>query len=130
MKPKENLYTVLDARKIDCLGGICGPIQHPSPIKESDVINLVRNGFTLYQHNPHNLCEKVKVTRTNFNSIVFKTSRYDGLKSRTLNKEIRSEANKVSTPAPKKEDKKKKGTDTEVVVKEEKVSNTDFEINS
>ena len=105
---KKNLYTVLDARVIDCLGGICGPIQHPTEMAESDVITMVRNGFTVFQHNPHNLREKVKVTRTNFNSIVFKTTRSDGYKSRSLNTQLRNEAKKVSAPAPNKDKDDKK----------------------
>ncbi len=127
-KSNMHLYTVLDPRPIECLGGICGPIQHPTEISESDIILMIRDGFTIYQHNPHNLREKVKVTRLNFNSITFKTSRYDGFKTRALNKEVRSEDKKVSAPAPRKEEKKKKGTDTET--KEiEKVTSQDFESN-
>lgn len=113
---KKNLYTVKDARVIDCLGGISGPIQHPTEIAESDVITLVRCGFTVYQHNPHNLREKVKVTRTNFNSIVFKTTRYDGYKSRSLNTELRNEAKVASAPAPKKDKKKSSNEDPKVEV--------------
>lgn len=125
-KSKKNLYTVLDARVINCLGGITGPIQHPTEMDLNDVICLVRDGFTVFQHNPHNLREKVKVTRTNFGSIVFKTTRYEGIKLRALNTEMRNEAKKVSAPAPnKKEQKKEKSNKDEV--KLEKPLNTDFE---
>lgn len=127
---KKNLYTVLDARVIDCLGGICGPIQHPIEIAESDVITMVRNGFTVYQHNPHNLREKVKVTRLNFNSIVFKTTRYDGYKSRSLNTELRNEAKKVSAPAPKKDKDNKKKSFNDEKVETEKPTSMDFESQS
>ena len=126
----KNLYTVLDARVIDCLGGICGPIQHPTEMAESDVITMVRNGFTVYQHNPHNLREKVKVTRTNFNSIVFKTTRYDGYKSRCLNTELRNEAKKVSAPAPKKDKDNKKKSFNDEKVETEKPTSMDFESQS
>jgi hypothetical protein len=128
-KVKKNLYTVLDPRVISCLGGITGPIQHPTPIAVDDVVSLVRDGFTVYQHNPHNPHEKVKVTRNNFNSIVFKTTRCDGYKARALNNELRKEALKVSAPTPKKEkeSKKKESEKTDTVV--EKPVNTDFETN-
>lgn len=124
---KKNLYTVLDARVIDCLGGICGPIQHPTELELSDVITMVRDGFTIYQHNPHNLREKVKVTRNNFNSIVFKTTRYDGIRSRSLNTEMRNEARKALS-APKKDVKVKSADKPESDAV--KPTNTDFESQS
>lgn len=127
---KKNLYTVKDARVIDCLGGICGPIQHPTEIAESDIITLVRCGFTVYQHNPHNLREKVKVTRTNFNSIVFKTTRYDGYKSRSLNTELRNEAKVASAPAPKKDEKKSSKEKENPKVEVVKPVSMDFESQS
>lgn len=132
-KVEKNLYTVLDARPIGCLGGITGPIQHPTAIAVDDVVSLVRDGFTVYQHNPHNPHERVRVTRNNFNSIVFKTTRYDGYKARALNREINEmrakEEKKVSAPSPKKdkENKKKESDKTDNVV--EKPVNTDFETN-
>lgn len=133
MKPKKNLYTIKDARVISCLGGITGPIQHPTEMKPEDVITLVRNGFTVFQHNPHNLREKVKVTRNNFNTITFKTSQVDGYLARALNRELRNEAKKVSAPAPepKKESKEnKKEKSKEEAPKIEKPVNSDFETQS
>ena len=124
---KANLYTVADPRPIAYLDGISGPITHPTYIEEDVVIKMVRDGFTVYQHNPYNHNEKVKVTRMNFNSINFKTSRVEGLKRRALNAEIRMEAVKKGNKSSDKLSAKKEESTIKVenTGKKDKKGNTD-----
>ena len=85
---KRELYTIKSARPIECLGGIQGPLTTPTSIKFNDVLGMVRKGYEVYKHNPHDLKEKVRVTLTNINTIKFKRSREEATSQRLLNRSI------------------------------------------
>lgn len=68
------LYTVLTQKEIPSLNGIKGPLTTPVEIDSVSVLNMVRKGYEVYQHNPYILTEKVRVTANNYNKIVFPTN--------------------------------------------------------
>lgn len=68
------LYTVLTQKEIPSLNGIRGPLTTPVEIDSVSVLNMVRKGYEVYQHNPYILTEKVRVTANNYNKIVFPTN--------------------------------------------------------
>ena len=65
-----NLYTVDTPREIIGMN-INGPLTTPTPMEYHNVLKMVKAGYTVYQHNPFNLNEKVKVTIRNINNIVY-----------------------------------------------------------
>lgn len=89
------LYTIASERPIACLGGIQGPLTTPTPIGYEDIITMITKGYEIYQHNPVKLTEKVRVTRSNVNSIKFETTRAKAAAERALNKEIQQMATPV-----------------------------------
>ena len=111
------LYIVTTPKKILGMADIVGPLTTPSEIKFTDVLQMVRLGYNIYQVNPYDHSEKIKVTITNINDIEFKNSISKALSQRKLNREIQ-EMDKpvvvdVVTKAP-----KQKEPEEEVVVKE------------
>ena len=83
-----NLYTVESNREILGLGGIYGPLSEPTAIPYNDVLQMVRLGYKIYQVNPKDPTEKVKVTIKNINTIRFSNSRAMAVNKRKLNREI------------------------------------------
>jgi E3 ubiquitin-protein ligase DOA10 len=77
---------------IGCLGGISGPIKKPVIMDPTDVLELVKRGFLIYEHNPFFTKEKVQVTRTNYNKITFKITRVAAIKKKRLNREIQRDS--------------------------------------
>lgn len=84
----KDLYTIETKKSIDCLGGIVGPLTTPTQIEFNDALRLVAKGFKMYKHNPHDLTEKVLVTRANINSIKFTRTREEATSKRLLNRSI------------------------------------------
>ncbi len=64
---ERKLYVILTAKKINCLNHITGPVTTPTELDPVDALDLVRSGFDVYEVNPYNKKEKVKVTVYNFN---------------------------------------------------------------
>ena len=60
--------------------GISGPITTPIVLDPKDVLKMVKSGMTVYEHNPYNISEKVKVTPQNINFISFDMA--TGIKSK------------------------------------------------
>lgn len=83
------LYTIASAGLIDTAGGIYGPLTTPTVFDVDTVVNMVRRGIEVYQHNPSNPTEKIRVTTKNVNTIVFKTTRADAVIRRNLNMSVR-----------------------------------------
>ena len=81
-------YTIETAKPIAVLGGISGPITSPVIMSPTVVLELVKMGYVIYEHNPYFTTEKVLVTRTNYNKIKFKTSRVSAIKKKKLNREM------------------------------------------
>lgn len=80
------LYVIETKKPIECLGGIQGPLTTPTHIDINDVIDLVRRGYEVYQVNPDNSKEKVRVTINNLKSIKF--SRSETVLQRLITREI------------------------------------------
>jgi hypothetical protein len=70
------------------MDGIQGPLTTPTKFKFGDVLEMVRMGYKIYQVNPYDHNEKVRVTVTNINDIKFKTTRSKSCVQRKLNREI------------------------------------------
>ena len=81
-------YTVESSRPIDCLGGIQGPLTTPVRLSFRNALHLVSKGMVVYKHNPYDLTEKVRVTRSNINSIKFTRTREQATSQRMLNRSI------------------------------------------
>lgn len=84
----EKLYVVSSSKVILGMADIQGPLTTPSPIKFADVLEMVRMGYEIYQVNPYDHTEKVRVTVSNINDIKFTVSRSKSCVQRKLNKEI------------------------------------------
>ena len=65
--------------------GISGPLTTPTKMEFHDVLKMVKSGMVVYQHNPYNSNEKVRVTIRNINNISFSIS--DGIKATNKRKE-------------------------------------------
>ena len=84
----KELYTIASARPIESLGGIQGPLSTPTQLKFNDVLAMVRKGYVIYKHNPHDLTEKVRLNMKNINNISFKRTRAEATSQRLLNRSI------------------------------------------
>ena len=141
----DKLYVINTAKRIPCLHNITGPITTPTELDPLDVLSLVKSGYVIYEVNPYNKSERVRVTPFNYNSIRFKTTLQDMLQKKRLNREMQSidkknddksnkndssKENTSSKNEEKKDDTKKKESDKKVgteEVKPQKLSHTDFE---
>ena len=101
-------YTIETPMPIGCLGGISGPIKKPVIIDPTNVLELVKRGFVVYEHNPYFTKEKVQVTRTNYNKITFKITRVAAIKKKRLNREIQKDSREETKNATKNEKKNDK----------------------
>ena len=84
----EKLYTVTTPATIIGMDDIMGPLTTPSKMNFADVLDMVRRGYEIYQVNPYDNSEKIRVNISNINSIKFKTSISDATIQRKLNREI------------------------------------------
>ena len=64
------LVTIESAGKISILGGIQGPITNPCRLSTDSIIELINSGKIVYEVNPKNSKEKIRLTRLN----VYKTN--------------------------------------------------------
>ena len=62
---KTKFVTIESYGQIDALGGIRGPITSPSHIDTNIVISLINSGKVVYEVNPSNYKEKVRLNRLN-----------------------------------------------------------------
>jgi hypothetical protein len=62
---KRKLVTVADFGPIMELDGIGGPLRTPTNITLSAICQMVVNGKTVFEHNPANVKEKVRLTLSN-----------------------------------------------------------------
>lgn len=136
-------YIILTAKRIKCLKNITGPVTSPVELSLLDVLELVESGFDVYEVNPYNKKERVKVTPYNYNSITFKTTLSDMIARKKLNREIQNidkKSNKTSennTKVEKVEHKKEEPKEIKIEFNEknvsedknkyQKISHTDFE---
>lgn len=122
----KKLYTVATVDEIIGLN-IQGPLTTPTKMEFNNVLQMIQRGYTVYEHNPKDLTEKVLVNTSNINSITFKNSRADALSRRELNKTLIEESKPtyVEPIASKKQKSKKVGvTDSTENTKKEEQTNT------
>lgn len=84
----KKLVVVLDAGALPELGYICGPILHPSKVRIDLIQKLVSNRRTVYECNPANPEERVKLTLRNVKKVIFQEPTND---SKELIKTIKPE---------------------------------------
>lgn len=104
------LYTVNTAKEIPSLGGICGPISTPTKMDQNDVIDLIKDGFEIYQHNPADLSEKVLVTLRNVMNVTFTMSRADIALKKAEEKRKKEAANALKVPVTAKQNEESSNT--------------------
>ena len=95
--PRKHFYVIMTTAPIDVLGGITGPIKTPVQLTPYQALKCITEGLEVYEVNPYNNKERTKVSRANYNSIVFNTTKEEMIKKRRLNGEIRA-MNKKPTP--------------------------------
>lgn len=125
---KEKLCVVLAEGRIPELGGILGPVSVPTKIARSSIIAMLNRGLPIYEVNPKNVNERVKLTFKNVNSVNFMTKvrKSEPVKSnpyvlpagrRNTVVEQSSEATEVANEKAEKKNKNKSGVDIQVVNK-------------
>ena len=65
MNYTSKLVTIESIGKIHSLGGLNGPITTPTKIKIETIIELINSGKVVYEVNPTNLKDKIRLTRLN-----------------------------------------------------------------
>ena len=88
------LVVIESPGKIAALGGIVGPIRTPSKISTDVLIGLVNDGKIVYELNPANHSERVRLTRMNMFTNNFKNSVKQVIK---LHKKVVEETIKAET---------------------------------
>lgn len=78
---KTKLVTIESPGKIAALGGILGPIKTPCRMDTDVIITLINSGKLVYEVNPSNVKEKVRLTRLNVLKNNFNESRVSISKS-------------------------------------------------
>ena len=124
----KKLYTVNTVKNIPGLG-ISGPLTTPMKMEFHHVLDMVKNGYKVYEHNPQDLTEKVLVTMQNINTIEFKNSRATAMNRRELNQSLIDDSkpmviNKI-TKTKKVESEPKEKEEVKDEPKKEKVSKPD-----
>ena len=67
----KKLIIVKSIGRLPIYGGISGPITTPTLMKETDIVSLINNRKDVYEVNPYNNEETIKLTRINYNKINF-----------------------------------------------------------
>lgn len=115
------LITIESTGPIKMMGNINGPISTPCSVSTTVIIDLLNSGKVVYEVNPKNHAEKVRLTRLNVNSNNFPTnntskvdSRKQAIKTRIRKHEERVQKAVAEKEAAKKETLKQVQTTTEV----------------
>lgn len=90
-------YVITSACEIDIVGGLIGPIATPIELTRSQVIKLLNDNISVYQVNPFDINERVKVTFDNYDKITFARKRAKITTTRLLNRSVR-ESNTIIQP--------------------------------
>lgn len=101
------LYTIASNGPISCLAGIQGPLTTPTKMEFIDVLNMVKKGYVVYEHNPSDTTEKVRVTINNINSIKFTSSRIAAVNRRNSNEEKQAISDSMKVAVVNKDSDKK-----------------------
>ena len=62
---KRKLATIESTGKLSALGGLLGPINTPSYFEINIIINLINSGKIVYEVNPSDMSQKIRLTREN-----------------------------------------------------------------
>ena len=101
LNPKRKLCRVATNGPIPELGGIAGPVKGPTMIDMRTVVNMVQHGRVVYEINPKNYKEEVRLTIRNVNQNNFpdkKTVEYPQEK-KVVQKSNNIEVEKKEMPA-------------------------------
>ena len=90
-------YIIASACEIDIVGGLIGPIATPIELTKSQIIKLLNDNISVYQVNPFDINERVKVTFDNYDKITFARKRAKITANRLLNRSVR-ESNTLIQP--------------------------------
>ena len=114
---KTKLCIITTCAELPIMGGIHGPLHTPSPLTYREIITLINNGIDVYEVNPKNRSQKVKLTAFNAVKENFAT-----------NKEVQVVPSLIKDAKEKAEDNKPitKAVKTEVV--KEQVNKPEAEI--
>lgn len=86
----KKIYVVDDNKTIIGMDNIVGPLTTPSSMNFIDVLEMVKRGYNIYQVNPYNHSERVKVTLNNIHSVTFKSGRSAATTQKMLNRSIQA----------------------------------------
>ena len=100
------LYTVQSTGVIPGLG-INGPLTTPTKMEFLHVLDMVKKHYVVYEHNPSDTTEKVRVTINNINSIKFNSTRLAAVNRRNLNEEVQAMDKAMNVAVVNKNDHKK-----------------------
>lgn len=103
------LVTIESAGPIKMMGDINGPIKTPCSVSTNVIIDLLNSGKVVYEVNPKNHAEKVRLTRLNVNSNNFPTNNTSKVDSRkqAIKARIRKHEERVQKAIAQKEAAKK-----------------------
>ena len=118
------LYTITTPKKIIGMADIMGPLTTPSEIEFNNVLEMVRLGYDIYQVNPYDHNEKIKVTLSNINNIKFKSSISMAFSQRKLNREIQEIDKPIIVDVKKKDNKQKETVEINKKTKDEHIDKT------
>ena len=111
------LYTIeTPGLTLASVGGIKSPLLVPTEMDPDDIIRYVRKGAVVYQHNPVDKSEKVRVTPQNVMMIEFSTTKSQAVRKRIALREMHELEKsmktgiqrKVDTPAQQNNNKNEK----------------------
>ena len=97
-------YTVKDFKPLKGIP-ISGPLSTPSRIPYKYVLEMVRSGYEVYEHNKYNKAQKVRVTIDNIND-ENKFTLAEGLAAKKADEVKVEEKSSVPTPVVTKEEQK------------------------
>jgi hypothetical protein len=97
---KRKLVTVADFGPLQEIGGIGGPLRTPTNIALNAICQMVVNGKTVFEHNPSNVKEKVRLTLSNVKSDNFvKSEDGEPVKTQPVKVEVTPEVAEKSIEA-------------------------------
>ena len=88
-RDNSHFYIITTVAPISALGGITGPINTPVKMTPYQAYQTLCEGHTVYEVNQYDTSERYLITKSNYNKIIFKSSKSDMIKRRRLNTEIR-----------------------------------------
>ena len=107
-KKERHYYVITTPGPISVLGGIAGPVKVAVEMTPYMAYRCVSEGHIVFEVNPYDHREKVRVTKANFNRISFSTTKVEMIKKKRMLEEIRGIKREPKLGASKKSEKDKK----------------------